>query len=445
MPSPLNLLVTTLATLALIGGLAAPTTASSMTTAPRVTTPYITAASTSSLTVTWPKVAGTKRYTVNVASSPARTAKSWARKQTAKKRTSLKVGRLQPGRRYCFAVRAVLKGSRDRRSAPVCGHTLKRPLDTSAPRVSVATFNVCANAANCRGWTKRRENAVVRRIMEADADVVALQEVTGRSGRLARRLATRGYAHYTNKSKRDEAIYYRRAKLQLDLAPRTVRRCGTEPYSGDADTASWRFPRHFDTPTQQWYVYGPTGWYSEQEICQTRTFNVEREGRIGSPTGATAAWAALRLRRTGTPYVFVSAHLSHGRGKADDRRRGRETRQLISRTQKIAGDDPIIFMGDFNSYRGSTVDLPRKAMAKAGWYDTYDRSTTYRQPFVNSLNRWKPRVTPARTWNGHIDRIFIRSSMGSSRWRVVAKISKRRAVGTLASDHHPVRATIYLS
>lgn len=440
MPSPLNLFAATLGSLALIIGLAAPVEA-----APRATAPYITAASTHTLTVAWPKVAGTKKYTLNVASSPARTTKSWARKQTAKKRTTVKVRKLQPGRRYCFAVRAVLKGSRDRRSPPVCGYTLKRRLDTSAPRVSVATFNVCAKADNCRGWSKRRENAVVRRILDADAEVVALQEVTGKADRLARRLASHGYAHYTNKRKRDEAIYYRRDRLALDLESRTTNTCRTQPYAGDADTTSWRFPRHFDAPTQQWYAYGPTGWYSEQKVCRTRTYTVEREGRIGSPTGATAAWAALRLKRTGTAYIFVSAHLSHGRAKSDDRRRGRETRQLIAKTEKIAGADPVIFMGDFNSYRGSTVDLPRKAMAKAGWFDTYDRSTTYRQPFVNSLNRWRPKVTPARTWNGHIDRIFIRGSMGSSKWRVVAKISKRRAVGTLASDHHPVRATIYLS
>jgi hypothetical protein len=34
--------------------------------------------------------------------------------------------------------------------------------------------------------------------------------------------------------------------------------------------------------------------------------------------------------------------------------------------------------------------------------------------------------------------------MGATNWKVVAKVSKRRYVGTRASDHNLVRATIIL-
>lgn len=442
MPSPLKLFLAALGSLVLIVGITSPVSARPS----KVSTPYIKASSPHTLTVAWPEVSGARRYTVYIASTPARASKTTKQSHRSRGRhTSLKLKGLRSNARYCVTVRAVRGSKSGARSPAVCGHTLRRTVKMSESKVSVATFNVCASAPNCRAWTQQRENAIVRRILDAKADVVAVQEVTRRADKLARRLAAYGYAHYTQRERKlDEAIYYKTSVLEMDVSARPVQSCEIEPYRGPDDTAVWRFPRHFDQTAQQWYSFGTTGWFTEEPVCRIRQIATEREGRLGSPTGATAAWAALRLKRTGKSYLFVSAHLSHGPTKAAGRLRGRETKQLIRGAKQVADGLPIIFMGDFNSYRGATDDPPRREMNRQGWVDTFDNSATYTRPYVSSFNGWGSRVETLKYWGGHIDRIFIRTSMGSTNWKIVAKTSKRRYIGTKASDHNVVRATITL-
>ncbi|MCW2840614.1 MAG: hypothetical protein JWR55_2097 [Aeromicrobium sp.] len=441
MPSPLKLFVAALGSFVLVAGLASPAAARPA----KVVTPYITASSPHTLTVTWPKVSAATRYTVFIGSTPARAGRSNETRTSRGDRTTLKIRGLRKNARYCFTVRAVRGGQVGRRSEAICGHTLRRSLRKTDSKVSVATFNVCAAADNCRNWTTQREDAIVRRILDANADVVAVQEITGKADKLAQRLRSHGYAHYTQRERKlDEAIYYRTSALEMGIESRPVDSCEVEPYAGVEDTSTWRFPRHLDAATQQWYEFRTSGWVTEQAVCRTRQIAVEQEGRIGSPTGATAAWAALRVKKTGKRYVFVSAHLTFGPTKAAGRLRGRETKQLISGAKAVAGDAPIIFLGDFNSYRGATDDPPRREMARQGWIDTFENSTTYTRPYVSSSNGWGSQVRTPSRWGGHIDRIFIRPSMGASNWKIVAKVNKRRYVGTRASDHNLVRVTIHL-
>jgi endonuclease/exonuclease/phosphatase family metal-dependent hydrolase len=435
---PATLVAVLLATL----GLAAPADARPA----KVAVPYVTAASPHTLTLTWPAVAGAKRYTVHVASSPSRAARSTSRTHWSNGRSaSLKIRDLRSGRRYCFTVQAV-RGSSGPRSAAACSYTLRRPVRLESAKVSVATFNVCAYAENCKRWTKRRENAIVQRIVDAKADVVGLQEVTTKADRLTKRLARHGYLRYAAPQRKvDEAIFYRAEAAELAVSTRPAQQCEVEPYRGAESTQGWRFPRHFDETTQQWYVYGTSSWLTEQPVCRERQLPVEQEGRISSPSGATGVWAALRLKTNGQTYAFVSAHLSHGPTKAAARLRGRETRQLVRSTREAVDGLPVIYMGDFNSYRGGPGgDPPRKVMATRGLTDTFDSSATYTRPYVSSFNGWQSKVETLAYWGGHIDRIFIPKKMGSTSWRVVAKTKKRRYVGTQASDHNLVRTTILL-
>jgi endonuclease/exonuclease/phosphatase family metal-dependent hydrolase len=440
---PLKLLAAALGSLLLTVGLACPASARPG----RVAVPYVTAASPHTLTVEWPQVPGARRYTVYVASTPDKATRTTKRSHWSHgRKTTLKVKDLSSNRRYCFTVKAVRGGGSGKRSEPVCSHTLRRTIKPTGSRVSVATFNVCAASVNCKRWTRKRENAIVQRIVDARADVIAIQEITRKADKLAARLAKHGYARYAAPTRKvDEAIYFRTAAVDMAVTTEPGQVCELEPYAGTESTSTWRFPRHFDAASQRWYAFRTSSWTTEEPVCRERQLPVEQEGRIGSPTGATAVWASLRLKRTGKTYVFVSAHLSHGPTTADGRLRGTETKQLIRNAERVAGSLPIIFMGDFNSYRGGPAgDPPRKAMAKAGWIDTFDASETYTRPYVSSFNGWRPTVDTMKYWGGHIDRIFIRPSMGSTSWRVVAKTKKRRYVGTQASDHNPVRATILL-
>lgn len=441
MLSPLRIVVVALATVAVVGGLAGPASAGHA----RVGTPYVTASSPHSMTVSWPASPGARRYVVSYATSASAARKASAPVKVSRKhRTSVRIAGLRRTTRYCFTVRAVTRHGAGPRSAVHCHYTMRRSIPWESSRVSVATFNVCAAAVNCRRW-KGRENAIVRRILDADADVVALQESTNRSDDLARRLAPHGYARYTDRAYRDdETIYYRTSKLEIDTQPATRTTCAQDPYVGDADTSTWAGPRHFDQATGQWYLLRDEGWFTEVDLCRPRSLDKLWRGTFDSRTGATAVWASLRLRSTGTAYVFVSAHLTHANTRHMSRLRRTETRQLIRKATQVARGRTIVFMGDFNSYRGIPDDSPRTEMARRGWFDAFDRSATYTRPFLSSLNGWDTRARTFKTWAGHIDRIFIRSSVGSTDWKIVARTKHRRYVGTKASDHNLVRTTLYL-
>jgi endonuclease/exonuclease/phosphatase family metal-dependent hydrolase len=442
-PSPFKIVVTALGSLLLTVGLVTPAQARPG----RVSVPYVTAASPHTLTVTWPAVGGARRYSVYVGSSPSKATHTTKRMHRSHGlRTSLKIKGLGSHRRYCFTVKAVRGTSTGKRSAPVCSFTLRRSVKPTGAKVSVATFNVCAVSVNCKRWTRKRENAIVHRIVDADADVVAVQEVTTKAERLADRLGKYGYVRYAAPERKvDEAIYYRSSAAEMAVATDPAHRCEVEPYDGPEATTTWRFPRHFDEATQRWYAYRTSGWLSEEPVCRDRELPVEQEGRISSPTGATGVWVALRLKADNEVYAFVSAHLSHGPTTADGHRRGRETRQLIRTTRRAVDGLPVVFMGDFNSYRGGpSNDPPRRIMSMRGWTDSFDGSATYQRPYVSSFNGWQSKVQTLKYWGGHIDRIFIPKQLGSTSWRVVAKTRQRRYVGTQASDHNLVRTTILL-
>jgi endonuclease/exonuclease/phosphatase family metal-dependent hydrolase len=442
-PSPLKLVLTALGSLLLTVGLMTPAQARPE----RVSVPYVTAASPHTLTVTWPAAGGARRYSVYVGSSPSKATHTTKRVHRSHgRRTSLKVKGLGSHRRYCFTVKAVRGGSTGKRSAPVCSYTLRRSVKPTGPKVSVATFNVCAVSVNCKRWTRKREKAIVKRIVDANADVVAVQEVTTKADRLADLLEKYGYVRYAAPERKvDEAIYYRTSAAEMAVAATPAQQCEVEPYRGPESTTTWRFPRHFDAATQRWYAYQTSSWLTEEPVCRDRQQTVEQEGRIGSPTGATGVWAALRLKADGETYAFVSAHLSHGPTTADGKLRGRETRQLIRTTKRAVAGLPVVFMGDFNSYRGGpSNDPPRRIMSMRGWTDSFDASATYTRPYVSSFNGWQPKVETLKYWGGHIDRIFIPKQLGSTSWRVVAKTRQRRYIGTQASDHNLVRTTILL-
>ncbi|QGG42772.1 endonuclease/exonuclease/phosphatase family protein [Aeromicrobium yanjiei] len=442
MLSPFRFVVAAMGTALLLGGLlTAPASAAG---GPRVGAPYVTGSTPHSLTISWPATPGARRYKVSYAKSASKARRTSAPVKVSKKRrTSVRIAGLRRATRYCVTVRAVTRHGTGPRSAAHCHFTMRRAVRWDRPTVSVATFNVCAAALNCRRW-RGRERAIVRRILAADADVVAVQESTRRSDDLARLLAPHGYARYSDDPGRDdETLYYRTAKLRMDTRPVTRTSCAQDPYVGGADTSLWEGPRHFDEATGQWYVLRDGGWLTEVELCRPRTKDVAWRGSFDSHTGATAAWASLRLATNNKAYVFVSAHLTHANTPAAVRLRRAETRQLIDKTKKVAHGRTIVFMGDFNSYRGMN-DSPRREMARQGWFDAYDRSATYTRPFLSSLNGWDTRARSLRTWGGHIDRIFIRASVGSSAWKIVARTKHRRYVATKASDHNPIRTTLYL-
>jgi endonuclease/exonuclease/phosphatase family metal-dependent hydrolase len=175
------------------------------------------------------------------------------------------VAQLRSGTMYCFRV-ARPDGSRQSRA--FC-HTTPRQGDTTGTAsFSVVPYNVCA--AKCSRWKQRRD-AVVPRIVAADADVVALQERRGSSPFLTSRLRRHGYSAVVTSG--DEQLFARDARL--------THRVGGRP--------------------------GPAG--------------------VVRRAGTVAPWATLRDRATGRAYTVVSVHLAAGRSRqADAKRFGRPGR-----------------------------------------------------------------------------------------------------------------------
>jgi endonuclease/exonuclease/phosphatase family metal-dependent hydrolase len=277
---------------------------------------------------------------------------------------------------------------------------MDRENSPSATPISVATFNVCAHAKNCGHWSGR-EAAVVKRILESDADVVAVQEGGTKIRRLHELLQPYGYDIPSYKyMSEDDAIFYRPSKLTV--VPRPLETC---------------------------------------ENCE----GFPNANTIAAGRGASGVWANLRVDATGKEYTFVSLHLQNGTSAKVSRLRKQQLRRITTwMTTKVAADDPIIYAGDFNSSRMRTDDSPRKELATAGYVDVFERSSSYAKAYVNTYNGYDRKPRRGVRYGDHIDRVFVRGAIGASSWAVVAPLRRGKNVRPMASDHYPVRVTLWL-
>lgn len=293
------------------------------------------------------------------------------------------------------------------RSPRHCKFTMRRENNTSLPTARVATFNVCSNAGSCASTWKSRQAAIVERIRLTQAEVVLLQESSGKMPEMQAALAPLGFA-LGSRPCGSEAVYYRTDVFeQVDdvLAPQSSCRDTTRrPQSG-----------------------GGGSFYLDHE--------------------ADAAWARLVLKRTGDAYVFVSAHLTNGKDKQAEVDRYVETRHLIKHVKALTpsiATHRVIIGGDLNSHRNRASDTPRRELEKEGWYDTYDRSATFTYPRYNSYAGWGTTPTTSQTYGDHVDHVFVQDEVGSTTWRVQHVFVSGRYATPVPSDHTPVRVTLYL-
>jgi endonuclease/exonuclease/phosphatase family metal-dependent hydrolase len=83
-------------------------------------------------------------------------------------------------------------------------------------------------------------------------------------------------------------------------------------------------------------------------------------------------------------------------------------------------------------------------MRRAGHRDAHDESTSFSRSYASSANGFASRPRRSVRYGDHIDRIFVPAGLAVTDWEVVAPVRKGRNVRPIASDHHPVRATIVL-
>ncbi|MGQ2912293.1 endonuclease/exonuclease/phosphatase family protein [Aeromicrobium sp.] len=376
----------------------------------RVGAPWVTASGPTSITLTWPAAKGATRYRVTYGASVAAVKRSTAPARWTKGRqTSLRVGGLSPGRTYCFMVSGRKGSSAGARSSVHCKPTMRRANDSTRPRTSVATFNVCLLSSTCTDSPARLE-AILDRIRRADADVLVLQELQGPYGRqLQERLEAEGYVLGVLYSEY-QAIYYR--------------------------------PERWDLGSFRYTACEPDG------RCYEASRTIRDQAWLGATRGqGRMVMVGLEHRETGTVHRFYGVHLSAGGTDSARRLRRLETDRLVEKMRSHAeysSPQRVVVAGDWNTYRGRTDDYPRVALARVGLHDAYERSSTYAFPYRDSYTA--NRTVPRRgvLYGDHVDRVFLHDAVGSTDWRVVVRTRNGRYTTPMASDHNPVRVSLYL-
>ena len=142
-------------------------------------------ASTTSLTLSWPKVSGATSYEVFLSRSQGHV--RTATKVETPTGPSATVTGMNPGQTYCFQVRAKAGSSVGMRSAHTCKPTIREQAPISGQSYAVMTLNACSEV--CSGWSGRH-SAARTLISSRQPDVIAAQEAGAgpRRRRATRRL-----------------------------------------------------------------------------------------------------------------------------------------------------------------------------------------------------------------------------------------------------------------
>jgi endonuclease/exonuclease/phosphatase family metal-dependent hydrolase len=142
----------------------------------------------------------------------------------------------------------------------------------------------------------------------------------------------------------------------------------------------------------------------------------------------TCTWVRLREKASGKRLLIANTHFDHIGKMARA-----ESGKLVSETlRQMAGDCPVVLMGDFNCEPNSE---PFLAILAGGFFTA-----------ARSISKTAP-VGPESTWNGFeaivpgqvIDHVFV-----SDAWNVFAHavLDPRTDAGRFASDHLPVRVLL---
>lgn len=268
----------------------------------------------------------------------------------------------------------------------------------------VASFNV--RKATQADWSARR-TAVAQTILDQDLDVVGLQEAT----------------------------------------PITVG-AGVRQYTDVVNLlgGAWRLT---DTGS------GATGEartiYDSSKLRLVDHGHLEVRGSTAFGVMRYITWATFEQRSTAKKFVFTNTHFVYQKSRAAYAHRTAATRQLVDLLAQVAGEKlPAVVVGDFNSgdYRQASNGVYRQLLG-AGLVDPLARDDALgaAERLVNAdlktVNGGQRRaIRNPRT--PMVDGIFV-TPMRVEEWETVAKLDQQdRQVGTIPSDHHMIRATVYL-
>lgn len=280
----------------------------------------------------------------------------------------------------------------------------RRKTSRQAP-LRVGSFNVLKSARN--NWSARRI-AVAETIRSQDMDVVGLQEATPAS-------VAGGLRQY--------------ADVVRALGPGWALTEDSTGPTGEVRTV-------YNTDRVRLVDHG---W---QEIPGSTRFGVMRY----------ITWAIFEQKSTGKEFVFLNTHFitSKARSRFGPRAAAAAQMAQVARTVSKDGELPVVIAGDFNSaaLRNGSNGVYR-ALTGAGYLDplvpgqelgSAERTINADLKTVNKYARVPRRDASAPM----IDHMFV-SPMRVKEWETVAKLDGRgRVIGTIPSDHHMIRLTVFL-
>ena len=310
----------------------------------------------------------------------------------------------------------------------------------AAAPLRVASYNI-RNANSYEGrhnekrWEDRR-GVVVDTILGQDLDVLAVQE------------ATQGLLH-------DDESEPKKINQYDDLLARlggTWRITNATRYNCEKDTSSKRCS------------YADKGASEGQRILyDAARVELAAQGSklLPVPKGKGdnyLAWAELRQLSTGQRFLFSNLHTV---GTDKDHKVKVEQAEVALAELRAHNPDhlPMIAVGDWNSSRfEKPSNGPYDVYVGAGFVDPLGGAYRTHKPkratvehrvrtYLNSSNGDWLRTPPShKSWvNGSYIDCILTTKMRVSEWETVARLDKRgRLVGTIPSDHHMVRATVWL-
>jgi endonuclease/exonuclease/phosphatase family metal-dependent hydrolase len=260
------------------------------------------------------------------------------------------------------------------------------------------TFNIrFNNAADGRNaWPKRRDD-VAELILRQKPDLLGLQEaLAGQIGELKERI---GDEHDWYGVGRDDG------KEQGEFAPIFYRRARFE-------------------------VLGKgTFWLSETP---------EKVGSKGwdAALPRVATWLKLKDKAADRELLFANVHFDHRGQQA----RLESARLLRRKLAEVAGDAPIVLLGDFNATPDSR---PYEALVDAAELKGDDGTATKAAVFRDARGLVANPAGPNTTWNGFtkaIDGSRIDHVLVDAHWTVAgfAVIDEQTKDGRFYSDHFPI-------
>jgi len=318
------------------------------------------------------------------------------------------VGGLTAGTTYCFALLGNNGGAGSPRACKVTP-PVSRAVTPTALATTAATFNLrCGSKSKCNsGWKwKKRQKKVVADIDRIGSDILVFVEghVAHKYGKkkrwIGKVMAKRGYelACQTQRSK----------KRKLFSQTAYVRSSAYAVVDPKANSKGTRFTRFGDR---------------DHGFCQ----------------------ALIQHRATGKQVAIAAVHLRDG--KADGIRQ-QETSYVLGRVTGAFPGRPTVVLGDFNSHRGldrrGQTDTPRLVMEGAGYADAVDVAAQLTYPYLNSAHGFKTDPPRSTTWPTHVDRIFVSPGITVPSWENIAVLAGGRYATPMASDHNPIKATLYI-